>query len=106
MNKIRAVVLILIITLGLMGIILFGLSFSSWPFVYWWLFTSVIFLVWSFKVDSEFVLWVSFLIFFLSALLFLVGLKGMAETFMRISFLGWMIGLIKSLTEYKNLKLK
>ena len=101
MNKIRVAVLILVITAGLIGVLLLGSFFSFWSFAYWWLLVLTVSIIWIFKVDSGFILWASFLIFLLAALLVSVGLRNLAETFMRISFLGWIIGLIQSFVEYK-----
>ena len=104
MNKIKAWILILVIALGIIVIPFFGFIFSFWQLTYWWLLIFTISIIWNFKLGSGFILWISFLIFLLSALLFSVGLKTIAETFIRISFLGWIIGLIQSFVEYKNLK--
>ena len=104
MNKIKVGILILVIFAGLIGIPPLGFIFSFWSLTYWWILVFTISIIWKFQVGSGFILWTSFLIFLLSALLVSGGLQNLAETFMRISFLGWIIGLIQSFVEYKNLK--
>lgn len=104
MNKAKVVILILIIAVGLIGIPLLGFGFSFWSFVYWWLLAFVISIIWNFKVSSGFMLWVSFSVFLLSALLISIGFRVTAESLMRASFLGWLIGLAQSFNECKNIE--
>lgn len=102
MHKIKVLISILIIIVGLMGALMLKLDFSLWPLIYWWILVFTIFMVWNFELGSGFILWVSFSIFILSALFTSVGLRSIGETLMRVSFLGLIIGLIQSMVEYKR----
>lgn len=68
--------------------------------VYW-----VILFVWiaSIKIlkkDSEITLKIAFILFILAAILTIVNLRNIAEPIMRVSFIGWMIGIFHALIEY------
>lgn len=71
--------------------------------MYYWL----IFLVWTLyaffiKKDSLHHLLIAFGLFIVSSLLETVTLHQIAEPIMRVSFLGWLIGVIVALKEYKQ----
>lgn len=102
MSQIKILVSILIIVVGLMGALVLKLGFPLWQLIYWWILVFTIFMIWNFKFGSGFILWVSFSIFILSALFTSIGLRSIGETLMRVSFLGWIIGLIQSMAEYKR----
>jgi hypothetical protein len=68
--------------------------------IYW-----IILIVWSIvakvsKKDSGATLKVAFVLFLVSALLTILNIKDLAETVMRVSFIGWLIGLFQALREY------
>lgn len=102
MNKIKIFILIIVIVVGLIGAIVLKFGFPLWPLIYWWILVFTIFMIWNFKLGSGFILWVAFLIFMLSALFVSIGLRSVGETLMRVSFLGWIIGLVQSAVEYKR----
>lgn len=102
MNKIKVLILIAIIIAGLVGVAMLQYGFPLKQFTYWWILAFTIFWIWTFKLSSGFILWVAFLIFILSALSVIVGQRSIGEILMRVSFLGWIIGLIQSMVEYKR----
>lgn len=102
MSKIKVLILIIIIAGGLLEAVVLKFGFPLWPLTYWWILVFTIFMIWNFKLGSGFMLWSALLIFILSALLVSIGLRSVGETLMRISFLGWIIGLIQSMVEYKR----
>lgn len=102
MSRIKVGVLIIIFICGLLGAIVLKFGFPLWPLIYWWILIFTIFIIWNFKLGSGFILWVSFSVFMLSALFVIIGLRSIGETLMRVSFLGWVIGLIQSMVEYKR----
>ncbi len=73
-------------------------------FVYWWILILILIIGLIFNFKSLSYLTLAFVLFFLSGLSTVIGLLDVAEIFMRLSFIGWMIGLTKSLVEYRNSK--
>lgn len=69
-------------------------------FLYFWILFGWIFLILVHKLKSRFTLAIAFILFSISALLTTVNLQIFAETIMRISLIGWMMGLIQALFEY------
>lgn len=57
-----------------------------------------------FKKESNFALIPAFILFLVSAFFSVLNLVDIAEQIMRISFIGWIVGIVFSLTEYKKLK--
>lgn len=72
------------------------------PLFFWWILIGWIFLIYSFKFKSKPIFAISFILFLFSALLTTINLQSFAETIMRISFIGWIIGLVRALIEYKK----
>lgn len=105
MSKIRVLILIIVIVGGLLGFITMQLGFPVEQLTYWCISIFTVFMIWNFKLGSGFMLWAAFLIFVLSGLLVLVGLNSIGETLMRLSLLGWIIGIIHSMLEYKRAKI-
>ncbi|MBI2596944.1 hypothetical protein HYW41_02195 [Candidatus Daviesbacteria bacterium] len=68
---------------------------------YWWILLLMIFIGLTLHFKSIFYLSSAFILFFISAILTVVGSKEIAEGVMRISLIGWLIGLIQSVVEYK-----
>lgn len=71
------------------------------PFIYWLVLLSAIWLIWVFHLNSKLSLWTALSLLILSALFTSVGLGEVGETVMRLSLLGWIIGLVQRLLEYK-----
>lgn len=55
-----------------------------------------------YKKNSDYALIPAFLLFLVSALLTVFNLRDIAELIMRISFIGWIIGIFGALIEYKK----
>lgn len=77
-----------------------GVSFES--LIYWWLLVGWVFLIINFKWGSSASLIPVFLLFILGAFFATVGFREVAETTMRISFIGWLVGIVQALVEYKK----
>lgn len=54
------------------------------------------------KKDSRFALYPAFVLFIVSAVLTVIGFRNVAEPIMRVSFIGWLIGIFMALIEYKR----
>lgn len=100
MKKVKFVFIFIILVTGLaIGIYqpnLFGY------FIYWWVLVLIVLVGLSYHLKSRSYLSVSFAMFFLSALFTVIGLKETAETIMRLSFIGWIVGWFHAILEYKN----
>lgn len=72
--------------------------------IYWMILGLIIFTILLFKLRSQVVLLFSFGLFILAALVTTLTFTSIAEKIMRISLLGWIVGFILSLIEYKKLK--
>lgn len=69
----------------------------------------VIFIIWVlgiifFKKHSAYALVPAFLLFLVSAFFTVFNLSVIAEPIMRVSFIGWIIGVFGALIEYKKFK--
>lgn len=102
MKKIKILVFILVLIIGLLIISLLKFNLSVGSLVYWWIMIFYIFMIWQFRLDSKVAFWAALSLFILSALLTSIGLRDVGEAVMRVSFLGWIIGLIQSMVEYKR----
>lgn len=71
--------------------------------VYWLIFIIWISIILFSKKDSTFAFYPAFILFLLAAVLTVFNLRSIAEPIMRISFIGWLIGIFKALIEYRNL---
>ena len=99
MKKINFLTFVFIVILGLGEIIILSLGLSVWPLIYWWVLLFVIWLIWTFRLDSKYALWSVLFLFILSALFTSISLRGVGEVLMRLSLLGWMIGVVQSISE-------
>lgn len=70
--------------------------------LFWWVFIGWIFLTYLFKLKSKFTFIVALSLFAISALFTTIGLQSFAETIMRFSLIGWVIGFLQALIEYKK----
>lgn len=70
--------------------------------VYWFILFAWVAVMWFSKKTSNFALYPAFVLFLISAVLTVIGLRSLAEPVMRISFIGWLIGIFKALIEYKK----
>lgn len=100
MKEIKYLTLILLFITGLLIMLLLSFGLDVWSLIYWWVVIFVISLIWHFRLGSGFSLWLALSLFVLSALLTSISLRETGEIFMRLSFLGWIIGLIQAMIEY------
>lgn len=70
--------------------------------IYWLILILWIVAVRIFKKKSGSTLKLAFGLFIIAATLTVFGLRNLAEPVMRVSFIGWIIGLIQALIEYKK----
>lgn len=102
MRKVNLALFIITLVIGLV-VRSFQPNFFDF-FVYWWVLALFVLMGLSLRLKSQFYLVGFFALFFISALFTVVGLKQAGEVIMRVSFIGWAIGLIQSLVEYKKSK--
>jgi hypothetical protein len=76
-----------------------GVSVSS--AIYWLILFGWISSVLSLKLESSSSLFIALILFVISAVLAALGLKNAGEPVMRISFIGWLVGIGQALVEYK-----
>lgn len=67
--------------------------------IYWVIFIIWIVLIWKFKRKSEFSLYIAAAFWVGGVLMYFINLN-LAENIMRISMLGWLIGIFVALVEY------
>lgn len=70
--------------------------------VYWLILFIFILIIWIMKKNSGFALSIAFTLFILAAILTVFNLRNLAETFMRLSLIGWLIGILQALLEYRT----
>lgn len=83
-----------------------GFSVSS--LIYWMILVGWLFSIWNFKLRSSFSLKIAFALFVVAVLFTTLGLVSVGEPMMRVSFIGWMAGVVQAFIEYnkgKNRKL-
>lgn len=71
-------------------------------FAYWWLLILIVFLGLNLHFKSKIYLFAAFILFFASAVVTVNGFKEVGELIMRISFIGWIVGIVQSAIEYKH----
>lgn len=102
MRKVKLVLFIIILVIGLV-VRNFQPNLFQY-FVYWWVLVLIVLIGLSLRLKSQFYLLGAFALFFISALFTVVGSKETGEMIMRVSLIGWVIGLTQSLVEYKKSK--
>lgn len=65
--------------------------------IYWVILGQLIFTVWLFRVKNHIVLLFSLGLFILAGFLTILGVQSWAEIVMKVSLLGWLIGIVRSL---------
>lgn len=70
--------------------------------IYWIILICWILAIKIFKRDSNFALLPAFILFLIAASLTVLGLRNLAEPIMRVSLIGWIIGIFHALIEYKK----
>src|SRR3989344_8457076 len=69
--------------------------------IYWMIFVGWVALVLNFHFKAQLSLRLAFYLFVISAAIYVFGLGSFSESIMRISLLGWIIGITQTLTENK-----
>lgn len=106
--KIGLMVIYMLTFIGLVGVEIWlsftGVGFSISPFLYWLLLAGGIIILWIFKWGSTLTLSGAFVLFVISAFFTISGERVVSEILMRMSFLGWVVGLGQVLIENKKVK--
>ena len=77
-------------------------SFSVLSFIYWFLFFGWIGSILNFKLSSAASLVPAFTLFIVGAILETFGSGDLAEGVLRLSFIGWLIGIAQALIEFRR----
>lgn len=106
-NKFKRLNLFVILSVGLISIFLHILIYNLfpslfWPFFFWWLLILYILFIRNVHLASGFSLGAAFVLFLFSALVTSINLRWVGELLMRLSLLGWLVGIIQSMAEYKK----
>lgn len=100
------IILYLLLFIGLLIIqslsLIFVSSLSVSSYIYWMIFLGWIFLIFKFRWKSSLSLLSAFILFIIAAILAIFRLNTAAETVMRVSFIGWMVGIGQALLEYRK----
>lgn len=78
-----------------------GPSFFT-DFLYWMVLFGWVLLIWNFKWKSSTTMIVALILFIFAALFTTLGFRDPGETTMRLSFIGWMVGVVQALVEYRR----
>lgn len=70
--------------------------------LYWMILLGWLFLTWNFKWKSSVSMSVGFILFVSGAFFTTFGFRDHGETVMRLSFIGWMVGVAQALVEYRK----
>lgn len=99
--KNKLILFVLAWLIGIMTIFFIGRQTSHISvLVYWIILGLFIFSVSLFKLSRYFILLFTFCLFIIAGLLTTLGFGSIAEIIMRISLLGWFVGLGKGIFEY------
>lgn len=104
--KILLLAMLLVIFFGLiiaeiwLNDLLSDLSISN--YMYWVIFVTWIYIIAAFKVESRTSLVIAFVLYIAASFITIVGGDGYAEIIMRVSFMGWVLGIMQALLEYRK----
>ncbi|MBI2600215.1 hypothetical protein HYW43_04840 [Candidatus Daviesbacteria bacterium] len=68
--------------------------------IYWAILAVWIIVIWTLKKKASFSMKVALGFFVLAAVLTVLTLRNLAEPLMRVSFIGWLIGILQAVWEY------
>lgn len=68
--------------------------------IYWIILTAWIAAIWLLKKKASLSMKIALAFFVLAAILTVVGLRNLAEPLMRVSFIGWLVGIFQAIKEY------
>lgn len=71
--------------------------------IYWAILVIWIIAIWGLKKNSGFSLLLAFVLFIISATLTVLTFRNLAEPIMRVSLIGWIVGIFQALIEYRVL---
>lgn len=104
--KVLIVVVYIVVFLGVLTIQLWvnvaGVGFSVSSLIYWLILLAWLGFIWQFKWGCSVTLIFAFVLFVIAAAFAIFGLRGVGETVMRVSFIGWLVGIGQALVEYKK----
>lgn len=104
--KVAATVIISMTLFGLLVLQIWitysGLSSMHSALMYWPILFGWILLILIHKLKSNISLVFAFVFFALAAFATTFGFENIAESFMKISFIGWLVGIAQALVEYKK----
>lgn len=98
----KAKTLIIVYFIIFFGILLSGIWFSTESILYWWLLLGWVYYVFVNKGNNPKTLFTAFILFIVGVILKVFNLNNMAEVAMRISLIGWLVGIGQTLVEYKK----
>ncbi len=70
--------------------------------IYWMILFGWIFLIWHFRWRSSVSMVSALTLFIFSAFLITLGFGNLGEITMRLSFVGWLVGIVQALVEYRS----
>lgn len=107
LGKKRFIIFIISVAGLISAILLTGIYYLLpsffWPFFYWCFLILYLFFIRIFQRGSGFSLWVAFILFLVSGLITSISMRGAGEFLMRLSVIGWLVGLVQSMREYKKM---
>lgn len=84
----------------------FGMMLSYSPLLYWLILFGWLGFNYKFKWKSNVSLISAFIFYCIASFITILGLVGIGETVMRLSFIGWLVGVAQALMEYKQRLIK
>ena len=79
-----------------------GSGFSLASSIYWMILIGWIGLILKYKLRESFSLTIAFVLFAAAAIFTTLGFISIGETIMRLSLIGWMIGIVQSVINYEK----
>lgn len=77
-------------------------SYSISSYIYWLILVGWIYKIKEKRLSSDITLRVAFIISVIAVISHFLGLRFVSETIMRIGFIGWIIGLVQAIIEYRG----
>lgn len=107
--KIAKIIIGINLLILLLGLIVFQVwlnislsDFSVLSLIYWIMFVGWIGIIIKFKWTSVITLTIAFTFYIVGAILVTFGFSGLAEGVLRISVIGWILGIVQALLEYRK----
>lgn len=103
---ISLLVIFVVLLIFQLGILITNGNLSLESVIYWIILLLWADAVWYFKLRESYTFILAFILFVISAIFSIFGLFVFSEVIMRISFIGWVIGMIQAIAIYKSIKRK